>query len=52
MDGTLMTFDHGSYFIIKGKTDFKTADSLKPKESIIESELETIKEISTDGEDE
>jgi hypothetical protein len=31
MDGTLLTLDHGTYYIIKGKSDFKTIDSLKPK---------------------
>jgi hypothetical protein len=31
MDGTLLTFDHGTYYIIKGKSDFKTIDSLKSK---------------------
>lgn len=31
MDGTLLTYDHGAYYIIKGKTDFKTTDSLKTK---------------------
>jgi hypothetical protein len=38
MDGTLLTYDHGSYFILKGKTDFKTTDSLKSKESVLEND--------------
>jgi hypothetical protein len=44
MDGTLLTYDHGSYFILKGKTDFKTTDSLKSKESILENESNSPKE--------
>lgn len=36
MDGTLLTFDNGSYFILKGKADFKTIDSLKSTPSKLE----------------
>lgn len=48
MDGTLLTYDHGAYYIIKGKTDFKTTDSLKTK--IIKEEVK--EEIQTGSEDE
>lgn len=47
MDGTLLTYDHGTYYIIKGKTDFKTTDSLKS--SIIKDE--TKKDLKDESED-
>ena len=31
MDKTLITFEHGAYLIVKGKSDFKNIDALKPK---------------------
>lgn len=40
MDGTLITFDRGTYLIVKGKSDFKNIDSLKAKASTDEEDDE------------
>jgi hypothetical protein len=33
MDGTLLTLDHSTYYIVKGKSDFKNIDILKSKDA-------------------